>query len=53
MSKSQIYKLAEDNGHGSSYLLRKNWQRMPGWINLMNQYLDSIFCMISLLRVFW
>jgi vancomycin resistance protein YoaR len=26
MSKSQIYKLAEEGGHGSAYLLRKHWK---------------------------
>ena len=28
MSKSEIYRLAEDNGHGSPYLLRKNWSQI-------------------------
>ena len=28
MTKSEIYRLAEDNGHGSPYLLRKNWSQI-------------------------
>ena len=28
MSKSQIYKLAKKHGHGSAYLLRKDWSQI-------------------------
>ena len=28
MTKGEIYKLAEANGHGSSHTLRKNWNQV-------------------------
>ena len=39
MSKSDIYRLGEANGHGSTYLLRKNWSQIePRLVKTKNRY---------------
>ncbi|SVB44033.1 uncharacterized protein METZ01_LOCUS196887, partial [marine metagenome] len=39
MSKSDIYRLGEANGHGSTYLLRKNWSQIEArLVKTKNRY---------------
>tara|TARA_B100000945_G_C20295680_1_gene555503 strand:+ start:292 stop:711 length:420 start_codon:yes stop_codon:yes gene_type:complete len=42
MTKSEIYRIGEANGHGSEYLLRKNWSEIEGrLVQTKNQYLPK------------
>ena len=39
MSKSEIYRIGEANGHGSEYLLRKNWSQIESrLVKTKNKY---------------
>ena len=39
MTKSEIYKLAEANGHGSAHTLRKNWNQVEArLVKIKNRY---------------
>ena len=39
MTKSEIYKLAEEGGHGSAYLLRKHWKTVEErLVKIKNRY---------------
>ena len=42
MTKSEIYRIGEANGHGSEYLLRKNWSEIEArLVQTKNQYLPK------------
>ena len=42
MTKSEIYRIGEANGHGSEYLLRKNWSEIEArLVQNKNQYLPK------------